>query len=166
MRLHCDVRIEMVQGAICLFAAVPAALVHPFDLFISSAGSLVLLGTWNWDERVNLRKKVLLECYSTMYRRIPPVEISGLEIKMSLSLCSFLSCCPLYSLLSRVNARLRERERESRILATRRMKFHLVNSRGKVFRTGVFRGARRVASLWEDGFVDSSRIREKTGILT
>jgi hypothetical protein len=46
--------VEMVQSAIGLLAAIPSALVHAFDLFVSSAGSLVLLGTRNGDERVNL----------------------------------------------------------------------------------------------------------------
>lgn len=54
MRLHRDMSVQVVKSAVGLFAAVPATLVHALDLFISSAGSLVLLGAWNGDERVHL----------------------------------------------------------------------------------------------------------------
>ena len=55
VRLHGDVSVKMVQSAIRLLATVPSALVHALDFFISSAGTLVLLGAWNGDEGVNLR---------------------------------------------------------------------------------------------------------------
>jgi len=46
--------IEMVQGAVSLFAAIPTALIHTLDFFVTSAGALVLLSTRNGDEGVNL----------------------------------------------------------------------------------------------------------------
>jgi len=54
VRLHGDVGIEMVQSAISLLTTVPSALVHALDFFVSSAGTLVLLGARNGDEGVNL----------------------------------------------------------------------------------------------------------------
>jgi hypothetical protein len=48
----------MIQGAICLLAAVPATLVHALDFFISPARSLVLLRAWNWDEGINGGERV------------------------------------------------------------------------------------------------------------
>jgi hypothetical protein len=53
MRLHCDMRIEMVKGAIRLLASVPTTLVHALNLFVSPTGSLVLLRARNWNERVH-----------------------------------------------------------------------------------------------------------------
>jgi hypothetical protein len=47
--------IEMVQCAISLLAAIPTTLVHALDFLITSARALVLLGTGDGDERVNLR---------------------------------------------------------------------------------------------------------------
>jgi len=47
VRLHCDVRVEMVQGAIGFFAAVPSTLIHTLNLFVTPARSLVLLRAWN-----------------------------------------------------------------------------------------------------------------------
>lgn len=55
MGLHGNVGVEMVQSAVGLFAAVPAALVHALNFFISAARSLVLLCARNRDERVDLR---------------------------------------------------------------------------------------------------------------
>lgn len=52
--LHSNMRIEMVQSAVCLFAAIPAALVHALNLLVAASGTLVLLGTGNRDERVDL----------------------------------------------------------------------------------------------------------------
>lgn len=52
MRLHRNVRVQMVQGAVGLLATVPTALVHALNLFIPSAGSLVLLRARNGNERV------------------------------------------------------------------------------------------------------------------
>jgi len=48
----------MVQSTISLLAAVPSALVHSLDFFVSSSGTLVLLGAWNRDEGINLREGV------------------------------------------------------------------------------------------------------------
>jgi hypothetical protein len=47
VRLHCNVRIQMVQCAVGLLAAVPSALVHALDFFISPTWSLMLLCTRN-----------------------------------------------------------------------------------------------------------------------
>src|SRR5262249_37923915 len=58
MRLHCDVSVQMVEGAICLFAAIPAAFVHALNLFISSSRSLVLLRARDWNERVDGRQRM------------------------------------------------------------------------------------------------------------
>ena len=58
MRLHCDVRVQVVERAIRLFAAVPTALVHALDFFVASSRSLVLLRAWNRDKRVNRRQRV------------------------------------------------------------------------------------------------------------
>jgi hypothetical protein len=54
VRLHGDMRIQVVECAICFLAAVPPALVHAFYFLVSPPGPFVLLRTWNWDERVNL----------------------------------------------------------------------------------------------------------------
>ena len=47
VRLHCDVRVEMVQGAIGFFAAVPSTLIHTLNFFVTPARSLVLLRAWD-----------------------------------------------------------------------------------------------------------------------
>ena len=60
VRLHGDVGIKMVQSSVSLLTAIPATLVHALNFFIASAGSLVLLGTGNWDERVDLGQVMLL----------------------------------------------------------------------------------------------------------
>jgi hypothetical protein len=60
VRLHGDVSVEMVQCAVSLLAAVPSTLVHTFDFFVSTAGALVLLGTRDRDEGVDLRERMLL----------------------------------------------------------------------------------------------------------
>ena len=59
MRLHCDVSIQVVQGAVGLLATVPSALVHALNLLVSATWTLVLLGTWNWDEGVDLAQWVM-----------------------------------------------------------------------------------------------------------
>jgi len=58
VRLHCDMRIEMVQGAVGFFASVPATLVHALNLLVTPARSLVLLRAGNGDKRVNGRERV------------------------------------------------------------------------------------------------------------
>jgi hypothetical protein len=50
VRLHRNMRIQMVESAVRLLAAIPAALVHALDFFISPSRALVLLRAWNWDE--------------------------------------------------------------------------------------------------------------------
>jgi hypothetical protein len=53
MRLHRDVRVQMIERAIGLLAPVPATLVHALDLFIAPTRSLMLLRAWNRYERVD-----------------------------------------------------------------------------------------------------------------
>lgn len=60
MGLHGDMGVEVVQRAICLLTTVPSTLVHALNLLISATWTLVLLGSWNWNEGVNLRKWMLL----------------------------------------------------------------------------------------------------------
>ena len=54
MRLHRNMRVQVIESAVGLFAAIPAALVHALDFFISSSRSFVLLRTRNRNERVDL----------------------------------------------------------------------------------------------------------------
>ena len=53
--------IQMIQCAISLLAAVPTTLVHALDFFVTSSRTLVLLGTRDRDERINLPNVVLLK---------------------------------------------------------------------------------------------------------
>ena len=55
MRLHRDVRIQVVKRSVRLFASIPAALVHALDFFISATRSLMLLRTRDGHERVDRR---------------------------------------------------------------------------------------------------------------
>lgn len=57
MRLHGNMRIQMVQSAICLFAPIPTTFVHSLNFFISSTRALVLLRTWDWDKGVDLKSR-------------------------------------------------------------------------------------------------------------
>lgn len=43
MRLHGDMGIQVVECAVGLLTAVPAALVHALDLFVTATRALVLL---------------------------------------------------------------------------------------------------------------------------
>jgi hypothetical protein len=85
MRLHCDVRIQVVERAVGLLAAVPAALVHALDLFVASARALVLLGTGDGDERVDLKgedgsaNSVHFTISHTRARALPPERDFPLE---------------------------------------------------------------------------------------
>jgi hypothetical protein len=54
MRLHGDMRVQVIERAICLLTTLPTTLVHSFDFFISTAGALVLLGTGNGNEGIDL----------------------------------------------------------------------------------------------------------------
>jgi hypothetical protein len=56
VRLHRDVGIEMVEGAVGLLAALPAALVHALDLLVAAARALMLLGAGDGNERVDGRE--------------------------------------------------------------------------------------------------------------
>lgn len=58
VRLHGDMRIEMVQRAICLLTPLPSTLVHALNLFIATARPLVLLRTGDRDEGVDLGKRM------------------------------------------------------------------------------------------------------------
>lgn len=58
MRLHCDVRVQVVESTVGLLAPIPATLVHALDLLVASAWSLVLLRTWNRYEGVDCRERV------------------------------------------------------------------------------------------------------------
>lgn len=51
----------MVQGSVCLLTSIPSTLIHTLNLFISTAGSLVLLGARNGDERIDLCQMLLLD---------------------------------------------------------------------------------------------------------
>jgi hypothetical protein len=55
MRLHCNVRIQMVQSTVSLLATVPPTFVHALNFFISPAWSLVLLRARNGYKRINCR---------------------------------------------------------------------------------------------------------------
>lgn len=56
MSLHCHVRVQMIQRAVCFFATVPTTFVHPLNLFIPPPRSLVLLRARNRYERVDSRE--------------------------------------------------------------------------------------------------------------
>lgn len=56
MRLHGHVRIQMIQGTISLFASIPTTFVHSFNFFIATTRPLVLLGTRDRDEGVDLEQ--------------------------------------------------------------------------------------------------------------
>lgn len=58
VRLHRDVRIQMVERPVRLLAALPSAFVHSLDFFVAATGALVLLSAGDRDERVNLGKRV------------------------------------------------------------------------------------------------------------
>jgi hypothetical protein len=58
MRLHGDMRVQVIERAICLLTTLPTTLVHSFDFFISTAGALVLLGTGNGNEGIDLVEPV------------------------------------------------------------------------------------------------------------
>ena len=58
MRLHCDMRVQVVQCTVCLLASLPPTLVHSFNLFVAATRALVLLSTRNRNKRIDLRKWV------------------------------------------------------------------------------------------------------------
>lgn len=57
--LHCDVSIQMIQRAIRLLAAIPSALIHALDLFVSPARPLVLLRSRDGNKRIDLIRALL-----------------------------------------------------------------------------------------------------------
>ena len=54
MRLHRDVRVQMIERAVRLLAAVPPTLVHPLDFLVTTTRTLVLLSAGDGDEGVDL----------------------------------------------------------------------------------------------------------------
>src|SRR6266498_1063188 len=60
MRLHCNVRIEMVQCPIRLLAAIPSTLVHSLNFFIPTSWAFVLLSTWDRHKGIHLIIRVSL----------------------------------------------------------------------------------------------------------
>jgi len=58
VRLHRHVSVQMIERAICLFAAIPTTLVHPLNLFVTPSGTLVLLRTRDRNKRVHGGKRV------------------------------------------------------------------------------------------------------------
>jgi hypothetical protein len=55
VRLHSNVGIKVVQGAVCLLATVPTTLIHTLDFFITTSRTLVLLRARDGDKGVDLR---------------------------------------------------------------------------------------------------------------
>jgi len=53
MRLHRDVRIQMIERSVGLLTSLPATLIHPLDLFEPSSRSLLLMCAWDRNKRVN-----------------------------------------------------------------------------------------------------------------
>ena len=60
MALHGDMGIQMVQCSVSLLASIISTLVHALNLFVAAARALMLLGTGNGNEGVNLRKRMSL----------------------------------------------------------------------------------------------------------
>lgn len=58
MRLHRDMRIQMIQGSVRLLTSLPPAFVHSLDFFITATWALVLLGTRDRDEGIDLGQRV------------------------------------------------------------------------------------------------------------
>lgn len=77
MRLHGDMGVKMVQRAISLLAAIPTTLVHALNLFVTSARALVLLGTRDRNERVDLRQTMLLALATHRNRETTPVALGN-----------------------------------------------------------------------------------------
>jgi hypothetical protein len=71
MRLHCHVSIQVIQGAIGLFAAIPAALVHSLNFLVSTTRSLVLLRARNRNKGVNLES---ILCQPRSIDRVQPFK--------------------------------------------------------------------------------------------
>ena len=66
MRLHGNMRVQVVQCTVCLLASLPSTFVHTFNFFVAATRALVLLSTWNGNKGVDLRKRVriLFQCLS------------------------------------------------------------------------------------------------------
>lgn len=74
MRLHGDMRVQVIERAICLLTTLPTTLVHSFDFFISTAGALVLLGTGNGNEGIDLVERLSDTCQSLLGFNIPVLD--------------------------------------------------------------------------------------------
>lgn len=66
MGLHGDVRVQVVECAIGFLTSVPAALVHTFNLLISTTGALVLLGSRDRNKTIDLNMTVLVERWACL----------------------------------------------------------------------------------------------------
>ena len=62
MRLHSDMRIQVIEGTISFLATLMPTFVHAFDFLVAAAGTLVLLCAGDRNERVDLRKRVRILC--------------------------------------------------------------------------------------------------------
>ena len=62
VRLHSDMRIQVIECTISFLTTLVPTFIHAFDFFIAPAGTLVLLCTRNRNERVDLRKRVRILC--------------------------------------------------------------------------------------------------------
>lgn len=69
VRLHGDVRIQVVQCSIRFFTPMPAALVHSFNLFVSSARALVLLSARNRYEGIDLSSLIRMPLAIRNFKR-------------------------------------------------------------------------------------------------
>lgn len=58
MRLHRDMRIQVIKSTIRFLTTLVPAFVHALDFFISTTRSFMLLRSWNRNERVHLRERV------------------------------------------------------------------------------------------------------------
>jgi hypothetical protein len=75
-------RIKVVQSTIGLFAAIPAAFIHPFNLFVPPSRALMLLRTGNGNERVHLNfeeKEMVSHVDVFQIARIKDLKVVRLE---------------------------------------------------------------------------------------
>ena len=96
VRLHGHVRIQMIERAIGFLAAIPPALVHSLDFFVSPSRTFVLLSTRNWDERVNCRKR-MTTLYTNVNVRQQTSETKRNETKCNVPAAvaaSYVQPCP------------------------------------------------------------------------
>ena len=58
--LHDDMSIEVIKGTVALCTAGPRAVIQTLNLIVTAARTLVLLGTRNRNEGVDLRQMMQL----------------------------------------------------------------------------------------------------------